>query len=124
MSSIEKTHENKVMVLKLVRLYKELTVAKGYVADVLGALKKWTPETMSYTTHISKPFIKEMPKFKIMEKEAEEVKKLLRRVCTEELPIEKAIPFFEKMEKEIEEVLGMVNTQKIKPYLDKEQLDL
>ena len=123
MSSIETTRDN-VMVLKLVRLYKELTVAKRYVKDVVGILKNWNPVTDNYVTSISEPFIKKMPKFKIMDKDAEEVKKILRRVCTEEVPIEKTIQFFEKMEKELEEVLEMVDTKKIRPYLDVEQLDL
>lgn len=84
----------------------ELLSAKGFAKDIIGALKDVTPDT-NLTKNIGS-FVHQIPEYKVITKDAESAKKLLRKVCTEEVEPQEAAQKFEKALQEIEEILSML----------------
>lgn len=109
-----RTTENQLM-YKAALLYKELKIAKGYIQDVRRVLENWD-SSKDFIKDIGYPFISKMPKFTILQNEADKVKKGLRKVCSGEVSIEDAIEKSKRIEENLDEVLQVLNEEKLRPY--------
>ena len=107
------------LMYKAALLYKELKIAKGYVKDVIGTLENWD-SSKDFIKDIGYPYISKMPKFTILQNEADKVKQYLRRVCSGELTIEDAYKKGKRIEDNLDEVLQIFDERKILPYCDEQ----
>ena len=73
-------------------LKKELRSAKGLIKDILGTLDSLTPR--SNLCEKVGIFILQIPDYKVLAKDAEDAKQLLRKVCSGELKVPEAIAIF------------------------------
>lgn len=75
-------------------LKNELRSANSLINDILGALGNLKPSD-NYTKILG-PLIVNMPEFKVLAKDADSAKRLLRRVCSGEVePAEAFVKFFD-----------------------------
>lgn len=92
-------------------LKEELRVANGLINDIMGTLSKIKPSD-NLALKIGEPYIQKMPKFKVLEKDAEGAKHLLRKVCSGEItPMDAYWRFYEAQEElnELRNALDSVN---------------
>lgn len=113
----ERTKRNPLM-YKAAMLYKELQNADELLASIIVTLKECTPSS-NFITEIGEKYIISMPKFKILEQEAVELKQNLRKVCSGEVSVERALVAAEKMRKWVDEALCVFNREQILPYMDR-----
>ena len=73
-------------------LREELRIAHGLIRDIMGVLGNLKPSE-NLTEKVGS-FVLNMPKFKVLEKDSESAKHILRKVCTGELsPMDAHIKF-------------------------------
>lgn len=116
MIEIKEKRTNGLMV-KAALLYKELNIASEYFKNLRGTLENWDDQKYDVITDIGYPYIKKMPKFKIFQNEAENIKNSLRRVCSGEITREEAIEKIKEIEEDINEVLDIFDEKKLMPYI-------
>ena len=88
----------------------ELYSARNVFTSIISVLKKANSST-NLTKEIG-IFAKQMPEYKILAKDADSAKKIIRKVCTSELSTKEAVILFENAQKEIEMLLKMLEPLK------------
>lgn len=88
----------------------ELQSAKGLCLDIVGSLESANPDT-NLTKAIG-VFVVKMPEFKILAKDAESAKNVLRKVCSGELNPKDALALFERSLSEVEMLQMMLSSLK------------
>lgn len=99
-------------------MYSELEKADRFMQTLKNALD-FCKEESNLREEIGIPFITKMPKFKILEREADEMKQKIRKVCSGEISLEEARKGAREYEKYIEEVLQVIDVEKLLPYVSK-----
>ena len=88
-------------------LKQELLSARGLLQDIIGTLSNVTNETnLTKTVGI---FVIQMPEYKILTKDSDSCKQILRKVCSGEIPASKAIESFRSALKEINPIIDMLS---------------
>lgn len=113
---MERRNNGNPLMYKAALLYSELAKADSFMRKLKKTLDECN-ENDDLTRKIGIPFIAKMPRFKILEREADEIKQKLRRVCSGEVSLEEARKRAMEYEKDIEEVLQVIDEDKILPYL-------
>ena len=83
-------------------LKEELRSAKGLLRDIIGVL-----DSVDDKTNLTKAvggFIPNMPEYKVLAKDAEAAKQLLRKICSGELKEPEAIVIFSEAYDEVEKL--------------------
>lgn len=86
----------------------ELQSAKGLCLDIIGSLK-----SVDSNTNLTKTigiFVVQMPEYKILAKDSEAAKNILRRVCSGELNPKDALAIFECSLSEVEMLQKMLES--------------
>lgn len=113
---MERRNNGNPLMYKAALLYSELAKVDSFMRKLKKTLDECN-ENDDLTRKIGIPFIAKMPRFKILEREADEIKQKLRRVCSGEVSLEEARKKAMEYEKDIEEVLQVIDEDKILPYL-------
>ncbi len=113
---MERRNNDNPLMYKAALLYSELAKAERFMHNLKEALDECNAKE-NLIGKIGIPFIAKMPKFKILEREADEIKQSLRKVCSGEISLEKAREVAEEYEKYINEVLKAMDKEKILPYI-------
>ena len=88
----------------------ELRSSTGLILDILGVLNSVKPDT-NLTKEIG-TFVVNFPEYKVMAKDADSAKKLLRKVCTGEISAEEAAKHFKSAFEEVSKLLNMLEEVK------------
>lgn len=115
---MERRNNCNPLMYKAVLLHDELVKALSFMRKLEEALNECSAKE-NLTGKIGIPFIAKMPKFKILEREADEMKQKLRRVCSGEVSLEETRRKVREYVKDIEEVLQVIDEEKLLPYLNK-----
>lgn len=84
----------------------ELQSAKGLLKDIIGTL-----DSVTVTTNLTKTvgiFVIQMPDYKILSKDVDTAKQILRKVCTGELSNQEASSKFASALREVDILLSML----------------
>ena len=109
-------NRSNVLMYKVARLYCELSTAEAFLKDLKGTLEGMNEES-NLKWKIGVPFISKMPKFKIMEKDADAVKQRLRKLCSGEIQIQEALEETEKLLEFVKEAKEVFNNTLLNPYI-------
>ena len=115
---MERRNNCNPLMYKAALLYSELEKANRFMQTLKNALD-FCKEESNLREEIGIPFITKMPKFKILEREADEMKQKIRKVCSGEISLEEARKSTREYEKYIEEVLQVIDGEKLLPYVSK-----
>ena len=85
----------------------ELQSVKNLCKDIIGVLESVTPDT-NLTKNVG-IFVIQMPDYKIINKDADTAKQVLRKVCTGELSTQEASSKFASALREVNILLNMLN---------------
>lgn len=80
-------------------LLSEVRSAIGYVSQVIDCLRAITPEK-EYASYVAN-LVRAIPEYKVIARDAEEAKQLLRKVCTKEVAVSDALVSFENALREL-----------------------
>ena len=89
-------------------LKKELRIAGGLIRDIMGALAD--PKSANNLTKCIGAFVIQMPEFKVLTKDAESAKHLLRKVCTGEIKPDDAYWIFDGALNEVNTLLNVLDS--------------
>jgi len=91
-------------------LKEELRIADGLIRDIMGSLTAAHENSAKNLTNYIGIYIREMPDFKVLAKDAEEAKQLLRKVCSGEIKPNEAFFKFAKAHEEIRVLLNVFDS--------------
>lgn len=117
---MERRNNGNPLMYKAALLYSELIKAERYMKSLKEALDDCCNTKKDLREKIGIPFVAKMPKFRIFEREADEIKQKLRRVCSGEISLEIAREKADEYEQYIDEVLKSMDIEKIFPYINEE----
>ena len=89
-------------------LKEELRIASGLIRDIMGVLSD--PKSLDNLTQSVGVFVLEMPEFKVLTKDSESAKRILRKVCTGEIKPAEAFCMFDLALKEVNTLLNMFDS--------------
>ena len=91
-------------------LREELRIADGLICDIKGALNDVSHQHAPNLTNRIGIFITNMPEFKVLSKDAESAKQLLRKVCSGEIEPREAFLRFDKAQEEIHILINVFDS--------------
>ena len=91
-------------------LKEELRIADGLIRDIMGSLNDACYNPSKNLTKLIGIYITQMPEFKVLAKDAESAKQLLRKVCSGEIEPKEAFLRFDKAHGEIHLLLNVFDS--------------
>jgi len=89
-------------------LFNEARSALAFVSQVIDCLRAITPEK-EYATYVAN-LVRAIPEYKVIARDAEEAKQLLRKVCTKEVEVSDALVSFENARRELSAIINALGT--------------
>lgn len=115
---MERRNNDNPLMYKAALLYSELETAETLLCYIILTIDGCNEES-DLRKEIGIPYINQMPKFKIFEKEAAKLKDKLRKVCSGEISLEEAEKEAKIIRDYIKEALQAINKEKLLPYFKK-----
>jgi len=91
-------------------LKEELRIADGLIRDIMGSLNEAHIHPSKNLTKLIGTYITNMPEFKVLTKDAESAKQLLRKVCSGEIKPNEAFLRFDKAHEEIHVLINVFDS--------------